>query len=46
MVPCGVSLDQVVFEILKQGVLIAHLDIPFHKHVRIEQVLRTLDVIL
>jgi hypothetical protein len=46
LVPDGVSLDQGIFEILKQGVLIAHLDIPFHKHVRIEEVFRALDVIL
>jgi hypothetical protein len=27
-------------------VLIAHLDVPFHKHVCVEEVLRALDVIL
>jgi hypothetical protein len=46
LVPGGVSLDQGVLEVLKQGMLIAHLDVPFHKHVRVEEVLWALNVIL
>jgi hypothetical protein len=46
LVSGGISLDQGVFEVLKQGVLIAHLDVPFHKHIRVKEVLWALNVIL